>query len=324
MAQGSETVTTTETIQSTEAKSSRNGQKRPQRQIVWMNVYFMLTLHLMALYGITLIPRANPRTWIWTWLCNFLGVLGITCGAHRLWSHRSYKAKWPLRSLLMIFDCIAGQNDIFEWARDHRVHHKCSETDGDPHNAKRGLFFSHVGWLLVKKHPDVIKKGQQLDLSDLYEDKIVMFQRRHYKLLTALFNVIMPTVVPWYFWNDSLFNTFFICYAFRYACTLNTAWCVNSLAHTWGARPYDKNINPSQNVPVIIGACGDGYHNFHHTFPQDYASSELGSPMNPSKWLIDICALLGLAYDLKTASPNTILKRRMRTGDLQHLNHHTD
>ena len=73
---------------------------------------------------------------------------------------------------------LAAQNDIFEWARDHRVHHKYSETDADPHNAKRGFFFSHVGWLLVKKHPDVIMKGKQLDLSDLYDDKIVMFQRR--------------------------------------------------------------------------------------------------------------------------------------------------
>lgn len=78
----------------------------------------------------------------------------------------------------MVMNCIAAQNDIFEWVRDHRVHHKYSETDADPHNAKRGFFFSHVGWLLVKKHPDVIQKGKQLDLSDLYEDKIVMFQGR--------------------------------------------------------------------------------------------------------------------------------------------------
>lgn len=71
-----------------------------------------------------------------------------------------------------------NQNDIFEWARDHRVHHKFSETDADPHNAKRGFFFSHIGWLLVRKHPDVIEKGRKLDLSDLKADKVVMFQRR--------------------------------------------------------------------------------------------------------------------------------------------------
>lgn len=70
------------------------------------------------------------------------------------------------------------QNDIYEWSRDHRVHHKYSETDADPHNATRGFFFSHVGWLLVKKHPNVIKNGQKLDLSDLKNDRVVMFQRR--------------------------------------------------------------------------------------------------------------------------------------------------
>ena len=70
------------------------------------------------------------------------------------------------------------QNSIFDWARDHRVHHKFSETDADPHNAKRGFFFSHIGWLLVRKHPDVIEKGKRLDLNDLYNDPVVMLQHR--------------------------------------------------------------------------------------------------------------------------------------------------
>ena len=70
------------------------------------------------------------------------------------------------------------QNDIYEWARDHRIHHKFSETDADPHNATRGFFFAHIGWLMVRKHPDVIEKGRKLELSDLKADKVVMFQRR--------------------------------------------------------------------------------------------------------------------------------------------------
>lgn len=70
------------------------------------------------------------------------------------------------------------QNDIFEWARDHRVHHKYSETDADPHNAVRGFFFAHIGWLLVRKHPDVIEKGRKLNLGDLLADEVVQFQRK--------------------------------------------------------------------------------------------------------------------------------------------------
>jgi stearoyl-CoA desaturase (delta-9 desaturase) len=70
------------------------------------------------------------------------------------------------------------QNSIHEWSRDHRVHHKFSETDADPHNAKRGFFFSHMGWLLTKKHPDVKNKGKAVDMSDLEKDFVVVFQHR--------------------------------------------------------------------------------------------------------------------------------------------------
>ena len=152
---------------------------RPKQEVVWLNVFFMAALHLGALYGIYLIPQAKPLTWLWSLLTYHWAGLGITAGAHRLWSHRSYKATAPMRAILMIMNCFAGQNHIFEWVRDHRVHHKYSETDADPHNAKRGFFFSHVGWLFVRKHPDVISKGKQIPLDDLYADKIVMFQKRY-------------------------------------------------------------------------------------------------------------------------------------------------
>lgn len=70
------------------------------------------------------------------------------------------------------------KNDIYEWSRDHRVHHKFSETDADPHNARRGFFFAHVGWLLCKKHPEVIRRGKTIDMSDVLQDPIVAFQRK--------------------------------------------------------------------------------------------------------------------------------------------------
>ena len=42
-------------------------------------------------------------------LCYVCGALGITAGAHRLWSHRAYKARLPLRILLVVFNTIASQ-----------------------------------------------------------------------------------------------------------------------------------------------------------------------------------------------------------------------
>uniref|UniRef100_V5IDH4 Putative fatty acid desaturase n=1 Tax=Ixodes ricinus TaxID=34613 RepID=V5IDH4_IXORI len=96
----------------------------------------------MALYGAYVaVTAAQWKTLLFTLFYVGCSGLSVTAGAHRLWSHRSYKAKLPLRTLLMLFNCMAGQNDIYDWVRDHRVHHKYSETDADPHNVNRGVLF---------------------------------------------------------------------------------------------------------------------------------------------------------------------------------------
>ena len=128
-------------------------------------------------------------------------ILGVTAGAHRLWSHRTYKAHWPLRLLLAFANTMALQNHIYEWSRDHRVHHKFSETDADPHNSNRGFFFAHMGWLMCKKHADVRDKGKIVDMSDLDKDPIVQFQKKYYIPLVILIWGLVPTLIPYYFWG---------------------------------------------------------------------------------------------------------------------------
>ena len=64
---------------------------------------------------------------------------------------------------------------MHDWVRDHRSHHKYNETNGDPTNIKRGFFFAHMGWLMTKKHPDVINKGKLLDMSDIKADPVITF-----------------------------------------------------------------------------------------------------------------------------------------------------
>jgi len=144
---------------------------------------------------------------------------------------------------------------------------------------------------------------------------------RHYKLLNLLFNLILPTMIPWCIWNESLRNAFFISSALRYAFTLNAAWCVNSFAHMWGTRPYDESIASAESLTAVISSGGEGFHNFHHTFPQDYNTSEFFSLLNVTSMFINAWAWFGLAYDLKTVSKESVLKRRMRSGHLQRLKH---
>lgn len=312
-------------VRGEDVQSAENHEKTPLKSrdekgfhlkgIVWRNVILMAFLHAASLYSIFLIPTARPLTLFWSYVCFFITALGVTAGAHRLWSHRSYKAKLPLRVFLAAANSMAFQNDIFEWSRDHRVHHKYSETDADPHNAKRGFFFAHIGWLFVRKHRDVIEKGRKLDVSDLLADPVVMFQRRYYIISVLVMCFLVPTLVPWYFWGESLWTAYFLAAILRYTVSLNFTWLVNSAAHMYGNRPYDINISPRENRFVTFGAIGEGFHNFHHTFPFDYSASEFGLRFNPTTCFIDLMCWFGLASDCKKVSAQMVGARKGRTGD---------
>ncbi|RWS26838.1 stearoyl-CoA desaturase-like protein [Leptotrombidium deliense] len=147
--------------------------------ILWPNVFIISTLHVCALYGLYLfVFSVYWKTILFSILLYLLSGIGVTAGSHRLWSHRSYKAKLPLRILLAIFQTISCQRDIYIWSKDHRIHHKYSETDADPHNVNRGFFFAHVGWLLLERHPKVIEKSYGIDCNDLLSDPVVYYQKK--------------------------------------------------------------------------------------------------------------------------------------------------
>ena len=133
-----------------------------------------------------------------------------------------------------------------------------------------------------------------------------------------MFNVVVPTAVPVLWFSESLSCAFFISCVLRYVISLHATWLVNSAAHKWGNRPYDLGINPAENMFVCSVVMGEGFHNYHHTFPHDYSTSEFGWRINPTTMFIDVMSWVGLAYDRKTISKESVLKRRHRTGDMSH------
>lgn len=60
------------------------------------------------------------------------------------------------------------------------------------------------------------------------------------------------------------FNTAFHANILRYLVTLHIVFCVNSVAHIWGDKPYDKQITPTSGYTVAFFNFGEGWHNYHH------------------------------------------------------------
>lgn len=81
-------------------------------------------------------------------------------------------------------------------------------------------------------------------------------------------------------------------------------------------------ISPSESVWTTVTAFGEGGHNYHHTFPQDYRTSEMSAVFNFTKSFIDFFAKIGWAYDLRTVADETIARQMGRQLDLIKKNHH--
>lgn len=269
----------------------------------WPMIIYITLAHVAAIIGLTTISKCHPYTLLWAFILWPISGIGITGGVHRLWAHRSYYASFPLRVYLMLANSIANQGSIWHWSRDHRVHHKHSETDADPHNATRGFFFAHMGWLFLKKHPAIIEAGKKLNFDDLANDSTVVFQ----KALDPWFALFMCFVFPGLvctLWGDNFWHGYWVAGGLRYICVLHFTWLVNSAAHLYGDHPYDPQSWPAENPLVSVAALGEGWHNWHHKYPFDYAASEFGisKQFNPTKLFIDTCVLLGLASDCKRAT----------------------
>ncbi|XP_051161066.1 acyl-CoA Delta-9 desaturase-like [Leptopilina boulardi] len=286
-------------------------------ELRWMSITMITVVHMVAVYTLLTFPYfEKKRTFLFTYFMTQMVCFGVTAGAHRFWTHRSYKAKWPLRLILLYCFYTSGQNSVYNWVRDHRVHHKYSETNADPHNSDRGFFFSHVGWLMMQKHPEVIKRGNQIDMSDIYADPIVAFGEKYFYFFKGFLGFIIPIIIPIYFWNETLYYSITMS-LLRYAYTLNCTWSVNSAAHMWGYKPYDKTIAPVENKIVAYLALGEGWHNYHHVFPYDYKCAELGKySLNWTTFMIDMFAKIGWAYDLKQPSSEIINIMRTKRGEL--------
>ncbi|KAJ3381812.1 hypothetical protein HDU84_004852 [Entophlyctis sp. JEL0112] len=272
--------------------------------IHWSNAIVLTTTPILALYGLTHVSLQLP-TLYWSVAYYFITGLGITAGYHRYWSHRSYDATRLWEYILFAASTGAVEGSIKWWCRGHRVHHRFTDTDKDPYNAKRGLLWSHMGWMMV-----VQDTRTKIDISDLVADPMIRFQHDYYGPLALFWGFLFPMLVAGIFWGDWA-GGFFFAGVTRLVFVHQATFCVNSLAHYIGSHTFDDRRTPRDHVITALVTFGEGYHNFHHEFPSDYRNAIKFHQYDPTKWTIWIASLFGLTYNLKMFPSNEIEKGRI-------------
>jgi stearoyl-CoA desaturase (delta-9 desaturase) len=278
----------------------------PRSKIIWGNAIFLtltplLSIILVPIYfwqvGFSWAPIiAMLLLWMMTGLC-------ITAGYHRLFSHRTYKASAPVRLVFAVLGGAAWQNSVIEWCSDHRLHHRLVDTDGDPYNAQRGFWWSHIGWIMVNKQANDFS-----NVGDLLRDPICKWQHDHYYKITILFNLGVPILLGLLFgdvWGMLLFAGLV-----RVVLVHHFTFSINSFAHIFGSQSWSKDNSSRDSWTLSLFTFGEGYHNYHHAFETDYRNGPRWYNFDPSKWLVWCLSRVGLTRDMRRTPTDVILRRR--------------
>ena len=235
----------------------------------------------------------------------FLAGLGITMGYHRLFAHRTFKARPLLEWILMLCGSMALQNTIVKWCSDHRRHHKKLDTNEDPYSIKEGFFHAHMGWLF-KKVDENIK-----NISDLEKKSAVKFQDKYYWRIALTLSFALPLCIGLIYerpiggllWGGFL----------RVTLVHHFTFFINSLCHFLGKKDYDLNTTARDSWIAAIFTFGEGYHNYHHKFEWDYRNGVKWYNFDPSKWIIKFLSFFNITYSLKKVSKHNILRAKIDT-----------
>lgn len=276
-----------------------------------------------TLEGVRLILAGYATAWdaVLFGLFYFIQMAGVSIGYHRYLAHRTFKTGGFFRGLILIAGSMAAQGPLMFWITTHRRHHTYSDKPGDPHspnllgegrlNRLRGLWYAHMPWMLA---PDMT--SWSVFAKDVLSDRRLFFYNQTYFLWVVL-GLLLPALMgglltqSWLgAWCGFIFGGLM-----RIFIANQAAWCVGSVCHRYGSRPYDNGDCSTNNWTVAILTFGEGLQNNHHAFPAWYRHGVRWWEPDLSGWLLTLLGRLGVVWDLRSPSKEMLEKRASGRGN---------
>ncbi|RCW40933.1 stearoyl-CoA desaturase (delta-9 desaturase) [Halopolyspora algeriensis] len=287
---------------------------------------------LIALFTVTpllALLAAVPVAWGWGlgWVdvglaLFFYGVscLGVTMGFHRYFTHRSFKARKPLRIALAVAGSFAVQGPVIQWVADHRRHHAYADKEGDPHSPwlygtgpvalVRGFWHAHMGWFFQRNQTNRKKFAP-----DLLADRGIARVNNLFPVFT-LATLILPALLggllTWSWWGA--LTAFFWAGLVRVGVLHHVTWAVNSICHMVGERPFASRDKAANFWPLAIASFGESWHNSHHADPTCARHGVGRGQLDISARVIWVLEKLGWAYQVRWPTPQRLAKRTPQRG----------
>ena len=260
------------------------------RTINWKNVTIISAFHLLAIAALFTFSWQNlTALLIVKWM---VGSLGIGVGWHRLLTHRSFRAPKWLEYTLSILATMSMQDSPNKWIATHRIHHKFTEMEGDPHSTRNGFWWAQIGWIIWGTAQDHDEATLKRYIPDLLKDRGHRLISRYYYVPILISAVILFAIGGWTMvvWGVVA----------RVVVQWHATWFVNSLSHIYGDRPYETADDSTNNWFVALVSFGEGWHNNHHAFPTSARHGLEWFQFDMNWIVIRIFEKLGWATQIKT------------------------
>ena len=268
-------------------------------QVNWVTAFFMAVFHIGAIAALFFFTWKALLVAAFLWWVS--GSLGIGMGYHRLLTHRGYKTPKWVEYLLTLCATLTLQGGPIFWVATHRIHHKYSDREGDPHSPQNGTWWAHMGWILTGKsmHHDTTTLVHYVP--DLAKDKFhVWITKYHYVPLVVLGIVLLAIGgLPFLMWGIFARTVF----------GLHATWLVNSATHKWGSRRFSTRDMSTNNWLVALLTFGEGWHNNHHANPTSSRHGLKWYEVDMNWYGIWALKMLGLAKQIKTVELPKVMRK---------------
>lgn len=271
------------------------------------NITLVNSTPLVAMHILALSVFFVKFSWIPVGICialYWIRVFALTGGYHRYFSHRTYKTSRVFQFMMAWVGATAAQCGPLWWASHHRHHHLHSDTEQDVHSPKmRGLFWSHIGWLMCKKYNEIDWKKIQ-DFSKFPE---LRFIDRFHVLPPIVLAVVLYVVGEFMgVWWKQCSGVQFLAWGFFLSTVLvyHATFCINSLTHILGSRRFRTSDTSRNNFFTALITMGEGWHNNHHRYPKSTRQGFYWWEIDCTYYLLKVLSWFRLVWDLHPVHPS--------------------
>jgi stearoyl-CoA desaturase (delta-9 desaturase) len=236
--------------------------------------YLYILIHILGIAALFFVPFS------WKYVALFVinytfGMIFVTAGYHRYFSHRSYKLGRVPQFIMAWMTMASAQKGILWWAANHRDHHIHSDEEADLHSPiVKGFWYSHMGWIF-----DPATQGYNpKKIADFGKYPELRFLDKHHWIPTAFFALLIysvggllgvlhnhsASVSSSHAFFTSGASAFVWGYLLALICMYQASYSINSLAHVYGSRRFETTDHSRNNFWLALITMGEGWHNNHH------------------------------------------------------------